>query len=122
MRRIGASRSWRQPSRSSARLADPIERDEARRECPPKRTTWLSSRPCSGRSSWGSPGAPARGLGSAFFYLLDQVDFLLGAWLVAWPWVAPTLSRVAWSILFVVVIHQTISSLGALLGMRASAR
>jgi hypothetical protein len=56
------------------------------------------------------------------FYLLDQVDFLLGAWLVVWPWVSPTLPRVLWSILFVVVVHQVISSLGALLGMRASAR
>jgi hypothetical protein len=69
-----------------------------------------------------APGAPGRGLGTALFYLLDQVDFLLGAWLVAWPWVVPTPSRVLWSILFVVVVHQIISSLGALLGMRASGR
>jgi hypothetical protein len=68
------------------------------------------------------PGAPGRGPGSALFYVLDQIDFLPGAWLVAWPWVAPTVPRVLWSILFVVVVHQAISSLGALLGMRASAR
>jgi len=69
-----------------------------------------------------APGAPGRGFATAVFYLVDQVDFLLGAWLVAWPWVSPTLSRVLWSILFVVVVHQSISSLGALLGMRASGR
>jgi hypothetical protein len=40
-----------------------------------------------------APGAPGRGLSTVFFYLFDQVDFLLGAWLVTWPWVSPTLPR-----------------------------
>ena len=57
-----------------------------------------------------------------FFYVADQIDFLLGAWLVAWPWVPPTPLRILWSILFVLVVHQVISGLGALLGMRDSAR
>jgi hypothetical protein len=69
-----------------------------------------------------APGMPGRGPATLFFYVFDQVDFLLGAWLVAWPWVAPTVARVLWSILFVVVFHQIISGLGARLGMRASAR
>jgi len=69
-----------------------------------------------------APGAPGGGRAMLVFYVLDQIDFLLGAWLVAWPWVAPTPSRVFWSILFVLVVHQAISGLGALLGMRASAR
>ena len=69
-----------------------------------------------------APGAPGGGSTSVFFYLLDQVDLLLGAWLVAAGWVTPTLSRVLWSILFVVVVHQVISMLGALLGMRATSR
>ena len=69
-----------------------------------------------------APGAPGGGPAMLFFYVADQVDFLLGAWLVVWPWVAPTLSRVFWSILFVLVVHQLISALGTLLGMRASAR
>src|SRR5262245_29750627 len=47
-----------------------------------------------------APGAPGGGPGTLVFYVLDQVDFLLGAWLVAWPWVTPTLSRVLWPILF----------------------
>jgi CDP-archaeol synthase len=69
-----------------------------------------------------APGAAGGGAGRFFFYVFDQVDFLLGAWLVAWPWVTPTLLRVFWSILFLLVVHQVISILGALLGMRASAR
>jgi hypothetical protein len=69
-----------------------------------------------------APGAPGRGPAALFFYIFDQVDFLLGAWLIAWRWVAPTLPRVLWSILFVLVVHQIISALGAVLGMRASAR
>jgi len=69
-----------------------------------------------------APGASGGGAAAVFFYLFDQVDLLLGAWLVAWCWVPPTLSRVLWSILFVVVVHQIISMLGALLGMRATSR
>lgn len=69
-----------------------------------------------------APGAPGGGAAAVLFYLLDQVDLLLGAWLVAWHWVPPTLSRVLWSVLFVVVVHQIISMLGALLGMRATSR
>ena len=69
-----------------------------------------------------APGAAGGGPGRLFFYVFDQVDFLLGAWLIAWPWVAPTLPRVLWSILFVFVVHQVISVFGALLGMRVSAR
>jgi hypothetical protein len=69
-----------------------------------------------------APGVAGRGPATLLFYLLDQIDFLLGAWLVAWPWVEPTLQRVLWSIVFVLVVHQVISGLGALLGMRASAR
>jgi len=69
-----------------------------------------------------APGAPGRGPATLFFYVFDQVDFLLGAWLIAWRWVVPTLPRVLWSILFVLVVHQVISALGALLGMRASVR
>jgi hypothetical protein len=69
-----------------------------------------------------APGAAGGGPGRLFFYVFDQVDFLLGAWLVAWPWVAPTLPRVFWSLLFVLVVHQVISVCGAFLGMRVSAR
>lgn len=67
-------------------------------------------------------GAPGSGLAAPLLYLLDQLDFLLGAWLVAWVLVPPTVALVAWSLAFVLVVHQAVSALGALLGMRASAR
>jgi len=69
-----------------------------------------------------SPGAPGSGWLAPAFYVLDQVDFLLGAWLVVWPWVSPSWPRVLWSVAFVLVVHQFISILGAALGMRSSAR
>jgi hypothetical protein len=69
-----------------------------------------------------APGAAAGGAAAAFFYLFDQVDFLIGAWLAVWPLAAPTLVRVAWSIAFVAALHQAISFAGARLGMRESAR
>ncbi len=68
------------------------------------------------------PGAPAAGPSAVIFYVFDQVDFLLGAWIVVLPWVTATVSRVLWSIAFVTVIHQIISLAGARLGMRSSAR
>lgn len=68
------------------------------------------------------PGAPAAGPAAVLFYVFDQIDFLVGAWLVVWIWVPPTASRILWSIIFVVVVHQVISLVGARLGMRTSAR
>jgi len=69
-----------------------------------------------------APGAAGGGMLEPMFYLFDQVDVLLGTWLVIACIVAPTPSRVGWSIVFVVVVHQIISLLGVRLGMRASAR
>jgi hypothetical protein len=69
-----------------------------------------------------APGSPGTGPAAALFYLYDQVDFLVGAWLVVWFWVSPSPSLLLWSVLFSVVVHQLISLAGALLGMRASAR
>jgi len=69
-----------------------------------------------------APGAAGHGFANAFFYLYDQVDFLVGAWLVVWAWVSPTPPLVFWSILIVVLLHQLISFAGARLGMRSSAR
>jgi hypothetical protein len=69
-----------------------------------------------------APGSAGTGAGAAFFYLFDQVDFLIGAWLAVWPWVEPTLPRIVWSVAFVAVVHQGISFFGARLGMRASGR
>lgn len=54
--------------------------------------------------------------------MLDQVDFLAGGWLVAALVVTPTASLVAWSAAFVFVVHQIITAVGYVLGMRATAR
>jgi hypothetical protein len=35
-------------------------------------------------------GKPGRGLAAPFFYVYDQVDFLVGAWLVMLVWVTPS--------------------------------
>jgi hypothetical protein len=69
-----------------------------------------------------APGAAALGPGAVFFYLLDQVDVLLGTWPLLSFRVTPTVPLVLWSAAFVVVVHQVISILGAAFGMRTSAR
>jgi hypothetical protein len=69
-----------------------------------------------------APGAPGAGPAAMLFYLYDQVDFLVGAWIVVWPWVTPTPSLLLWSVFFVAAVHQLISVAGALLGMRTGAR
>ena len=68
------------------------------------------------------PGQAERGLRGVVFYALDQVDILLGAWLVL-AFVAPV--RVSWvlfSILLVIVVHQLLTTVTFRLGMRASSR
>jgi len=69
-----------------------------------------------------APGGTARGAANVLFYLLDQVDFLIGAWIVlsfvigfSWP-------QVLYSFIFLFVTHQVISFFGYLLGMRKTAR
>jgi hypothetical protein len=69
-----------------------------------------------------APGNPASGLSSLLFYSLDQVDFLIGAWLILAIVIEVTLSRVLWSLVFIFVSHQIITSIGYLLGMRATPR
>jgi hypothetical protein len=68
------------------------------------------------------PGKTARGPAGALFFVLDQVDVLVGAWLVAALFVPPTPRRVFYSFAFVFVVHQLISVAGHKLGMRATAR
>lgn len=69
-----------------------------------------------------APGGTASGVAAVGLYVLDQVDFLLGGWLVLGPVIGVSWSRLLWSIAFVGVVHQAISLAGARLGMRASAR
>jgi hypothetical protein len=69
-----------------------------------------------------APSASGSGLAAGVFYVVDQADFLLGAWFVLLVWVRPTLALVIASVVFVVVVHQLISVAGKALGMRVSAR
>jgi CDP-archaeol synthase len=69
-----------------------------------------------------APGATTSGVLSLFFYIFDQIDFLIGAWIILAFFVVINFQRVVFSILFLFVSHQTISLLGYLLGMRKTAR
>jgi hypothetical protein len=68
------------------------------------------------------PGKTARGPLSVVFYLWDQLDLLLGYWLVLATAVPATSLRVALSLLVVGAIHPLLTLVGYLLGMRPTAR
>jgi hypothetical protein len=69
-----------------------------------------------------APGSTARGPLAAFFYVWDQLDLLLGYWLVLGWFVPPTPLRVAVSVLLVGSLHPVVTVIGYLLGMRPTAR
>jgi hypothetical protein len=56
------------------------------------------------------------------FYLWDQLDVLLGFWLVLATAVPATPIRVLSSVVIVVAIHPLLTLAGYLLGMRPGAR
>ena len=68
------------------------------------------------------PGKTASGPLSVLFYLWDQLDLLVGWWLVFAAFVAPTPLRVAGSVLLVGGVHPLVTGVGYLLGMRPTAR
>jgi hypothetical protein len=68
------------------------------------------------------PGAQAGGALGVAFHLLDQVDVVVGAWLVLAQVVQPTVARLAGSLAMVYVGHQVLSLMGYWLGMRATPR
>jgi hypothetical protein len=67
-------------------------------------------------------GKPARGWANALFYVLDQVDMLVGVWIVLGIVVGATVSRILWSVVFLFIAHQLLTLVGYQLGMRATAR
>jgi hypothetical protein len=69
-----------------------------------------------------APGSAAQGWKSVIFYVYDQIDFLLGAWLVLAVVVPITTERVLLSAGLLLVAHQLMSSVGYALGMRRTAR
>jgi hypothetical protein len=69
-----------------------------------------------------APGRAAKGWKGVVFYVYDQIDFLLGSWLVLAIVVPVTAARVLFSAGLLLVAHQLMSSVGHALGMRRTAR
>jgi len=69
-----------------------------------------------------APGTTAKGWERLIFYIYDQIDFLLGAWLVLAVVVPVTVGRALLSAVLLLVAHQLMSSAGYALGMRKTAR
>lgn len=65
-------------------------------------------------------GQQARGAARPLFYTVDQLDLLLGAWIVLGRVVTVTLERVLLSMAIVFIVHQIITFLGYALGVRES--
>lgn len=69
-----------------------------------------------------APGKTTDGILSLFFHIFDQIDYLLGVWLVLGFYVEITFQRVIFSAVFIFFSHQIISVLGYWLGMRKTIR
>ena len=69
-----------------------------------------------------APGAAGSGIVGLSFYVLDQVDMLVGVWVVLGLAVGVTASRVLWSGVFLFISHQLLTVVGYQLGMRATVR
>lgn len=69
-----------------------------------------------------APGEAPRGGVRPIFYVVDQIDFLAGTWIVAAFVLKPTIPLIAWSAAYVFLMHQVITAIGYALGMRATAR
>jgi hypothetical protein len=69
-----------------------------------------------------APGRAAKGWRGVIFYIYDQIDFLLGSWLVLAIVVPVTAGRALFSAGLLLVAHQLMSSVGHALGMRKTAR
>lgn len=73
------------------------------------------------RLGWASGTSP-RGMLGALSYVVDQVDLVVGCWLVTAMVASVTTSRVLISLVFVFVFHQLITVLDYLAGIRGSLR
>ncbi len=69
-----------------------------------------------------APGNTANGMTALIFYAFDQIDFILGAWLVLAWFISVTFERVLWSLVFLFISHQIITTVGYSLGMRSTPR
>jgi CDP-archaeol synthase len=67
-------------------------------------------------------GQAGRGAFGFVFYFIDQVDMLLGVWLVLSLVIAVRANSVAWSVVFLFAAHQLFTVAGYGLGMRSTWR
>jgi CDP-2,3-bis-(O-geranylgeranyl)-sn-glycerol synthase len=67
-------------------------------------------------------GRTARGLLGFVFYVLDQIDLLVGAWPMILPWVRPSFVLFVASIVVTLVVHPLVALIGYLMGARRSPR
>jgi CDP-2,3-bis-(O-geranylgeranyl)-sn-glycerol synthase len=67
-------------------------------------------------------GKTASGTLGIVFYLFDQLDLLLGAWPLIWPWVHPSFTLIAASIVITLALHPVVALVGYSVGARATAR
>jgi CDP-diglyceride synthetase len=68
------------------------------------------------------PGRTARGLLGVVFFLWDQIDVLVGFWLIMVLVIPATPLRLALSVVIVGMIHPLLTVVGYLLGMRPTPR
>ena len=69
-----------------------------------------------------APGTPGLGRYALIFYVADQVDLLLGMWLVESAVTRLSVAFLCWSALLLFAAHQMLTALGYRLGMRATQR
>jgi CDP-archaeol synthase len=69
-----------------------------------------------------APGRSANGWRKIIFYGYDQIDFLVGVWFVLSFVISVTAERIILSVIFMLIAHQILTSIGYVLGMRATAR
>ncbi len=69
-----------------------------------------------------APGAAGGGVVGSVFYVVDQIDMLVGVWVVLGFTARVTALRVLWSVVFLFIAHQVLTVVGYRLGMRATAR
>jgi hypothetical protein len=69
-----------------------------------------------------APGRTTTGARSVLFYVWDQVDLLVGAWLLVGWWVRPAPQLVVASFVLALFGHPSVSLVGWLLGVRKTAR
>jgi hypothetical protein len=67
-------------------------------------------------------GQAGRGVLGLVFYVVDQVDMLVGVWLILSLATVVTPGSVAWSAVFMFIAHQVFTVIGYGLGMRSAWR